>query len=256
MGTLAKLTFVALIPGALVGLGFLVWRSRPKWTALRSAAIAVALTTVVLAAYLAVNLLLWDRSALGGGIESQAVVATSGGSATAPVLMTDRLSYTWQLYLPRLPFMAQQFDYSPLQETWLNGTIGEFGWVDTPFPGWVYMIGLWIALYADRIRRRQPRQRRATLVQRWPELATYGAMVAGLLLSIGFSGVRYRKDTGMDFEQARYLFPVLPLYAATVALAALGAGRRLGRPIGAGLVMLALGHSLLAQLLVIGRFYA
>ena len=52
-------------------------------------------------------------------------------------------------------------------------------------------------------------------------------MVAGLAVSIGFSGIRYRKDTGFIFEQARYLLPLLPLYAAGVALAALGAGRRL-----------------------------
>ncbi len=62
-------------------------------------------------------------------------------------------------------------------------------------------------------------------------------MAAGLMVSIGFSGVRYRKDTGMDFEQARYLFPLLPLYAAFVGSAALGAGRRLARPVGAGLVI-------------------
>jgi hypothetical protein len=77
-----------------------------------------------------------------------------------------------------------------------------------------------------------------------------------VLVSIGFSGVRYRKDTGFIFEQARYLLPLLPLYGAAIALAALGAGRRVARPLGAALVVLALAHGLFAQLLVIGRFYA
>ena len=81
-------------------------------------------------------------------------------------------------------------------------------------------------------------------------------MAAGLAVSIGFSGVRYRKDTGFTFEQSRYLLPLLPLYATAVALAALGAGRRLARPVGAAIVVLALGHGVFAQLLVIARFYA
>ena len=58
------------------------------------------------------------------------------------------------------------------------------------------------------------------------------------------------------FEQARYLLPLLPLYATAVGLAALGAGRRFGRPLGAAIVVLALAHSVFAQMVVIARFYA
>ena len=49
--------------------------------------------------------------------------------------------------------------------------------------------------------------------------------------------------------------PLLPLYAAGVALAARGAGRRFERPVAALVVTLALAHGLFAQLLVISRFY-
>lgn len=256
VGVLAKLTFVALLPGALFGLALLVWRSCSRVAVLRFAGAAVAITAAVSLAYLALNLFVWDRSALGGGIEGSAVGATSNQAGVAQVVMGERLSYTWQLYLPRLPFMSEQFEYFPLRETWFDGTVGRFGWLDTPFPGWVYTLALWVAIPLILLAIVALVQRRATLLARWPELAVYGTMVAGLLVSIGFSGVRYRKDTGMGFEQARYLFPLLPLYAAAVALAALGAGRRLARPVGAGVVVLAMGHSVFAQLLVIGRFYA
>ena len=57
------------------------------------------------------------------------------------------------------------------------------------------------------------------------------------------------------FQQARYLLPLLPLYAAAVALAARRLGRRLGPVVAGAFVAVAFGHVLLAQLLTISRFY-
>jgi hypothetical protein len=98
-------------------------------------------------------------------------------------------------------------------------------------------------------------RRRAEWSARWPELLAYAVLALGVMGSIGFLGIRFKRDTGFDFAQARYLFPFLSFYAAFVVLAALGAGRRFGRPLGAALVVLAMGHGLLGQLLVISRFY-
>jgi hypothetical protein len=89
----------------------------------------------------------------------------------------------------------------------------------------------------------------------WAELIAYAVLALGVMGSIGFLGIRFTRDTGYDFAQARYLFPFLAFYGAFVALAALGAGRRYGRLVGALLVLLAMAHGLLAQLLVISRFY-
>jgi len=61
--------------------------------------------------------------------------------------------------------------------------------------------------------------------------------------------------TGIFFEQARYLFPVLALYGAFVALAVIGSGRRWEKAAGVTVVVLAVGHSLFSQLLTIDRFY-
>ena len=99
-------------------------------------------------------------------------------------------------------------------------------------------------------------RRRGLLRERWPELLAYAVMALGVMGSIGFLGIRFTADTGEGFAQARYLLPFLPLYGAFAALAALGAGRRYGRAVGALVVMLAMAHGLLAQLLVVSRFYA
>jgi 4-amino-4-deoxy-L-arabinose transferase-like glycosyltransferase len=255
VGALAKLNFLALIPGAMLGLALLVWRARERLIALPAAGAAVALLGACAIAYVAINRLVWDRTAWGGGIETAAANVTSG-AGFEPIGLAERLGYTWQLYLPRLPFMNDQFDYFPPYQTWFKGTIGLFGWLDTRFPEWVYGLALGLVIPLVVLAAVALWRRRSVLRERWPEILVYLAMAAGVLVSIGVSGVRYRKDTGFIFEQARYLLPLLPLYGAAIALAALGAGRRVARPLGAALVVLALAHGLFAQLLVIGRFYA
>ena len=257
VGVLAKLNFIALVPGALVGVVFLALRSRPCDRAVRGAAAAGAVLGLAALAYIGLNLVFWDRSAWGGGLEAAAETAAQGGQAGASAIgLPDQLGYTWQLYAPRLPFMNDAFSYFPPYTTWFKGVVGLFGWLDTPFPEWAYRLALGVAIPLVVLAFVALVMRRRVLRERWPELLTYAVIAAGLLGSIGFLGIRYRRDTGFTFEQARYLLPLLPLYAAGVALAALGAGRRLARPLGAAIVVLALAHSVFAQLLVIARFYA
>ena len=93
------------------------------------------------------------------------------------------------------------------------------------------------------------------LVAHWPELVAYGVMVLGVMVATGVLGVRFTHDTGYGFAQTRYLFPFMALYGAFASLAALGAGRRFARPMGALIVMLAMAHGLFGQLLLISRFY-
>jgi 4-amino-4-deoxy-L-arabinose transferase-like glycosyltransferase len=256
VGALAKLNFVALIPGALVGLALLAWRARAVGPALRAAWAAAGVLAAAALAYVGTNLLLWDRRGWGGGIETAAVSATGGPAGVPQIGLTEQLSYTWQLYLPRLPFLNDQFVNFPPYSTWFKGFIGVFGWLDTSWPEGVYRVALGVAIPLILLAALGLWRRRAALAERWPELLTYAVMTAGLLGSIGFLGIRYRTDTGFAFEQSRYLLPLLPLYAAGVALAALGAGRRLARPLGVAIVVLAIGHGVFAQMLVISRFYA
>ena len=256
VGVLSKLNFYALLPGALLALGLLVWRARgARRDAFRGAAVAVALLALAVGGYAALNKLAWDRAFLGGGVENAANVSVNAGPAQT-INLREQLGYTWQLYLPRLPFLHDQFAYFPPYEVWFKGTIGKLGWLDTFWPAWVYRAAFGICVPLLLLAALALWRRRAALVARWQELLVYAVLAAGVMGSIGFLGIRFTRDTGYDFAQARYLFPFLGFYGAFVALAALGAGRRFGRPVGAALVVLAMAHGLLAQLLLISRFYA
>ena len=57
------------------------------------------------------------------------------------------------------------------------------------------------------------------------------------------------------FPQARYLFPLLALYALAIVLATKALPRRWAPVLGALLVALALAHNLFAQTLTISRYY-
>ncbi len=259
VGLLAKLNFIALLPGVLLGVALLVWRGR-RGASLRpaglGAAAACAIPGAVALVYVALNELVWDRTAWGGGVGIAARTAAGTGShASDAITLVDQLNYTWQLYLPRLPGMDAEFFHFPGWETWYRGFIGEFGWLDTTFDLWVYRVSLLVTIPIVLLAGTALFRRRAALRGRLAEILTYAALVFGILVSIGVLGVRYRQSTGFEFEQARYLLPFLPLYAAVVAGAAIGAGRRFGRSVGALLVALAAMHGLFAQLLVISRFY-
>jgi hypothetical protein len=75
-------------------------------------------------------------------------------------------------------------------------------------------------------------------------------------VEIGVQSYRYLIANGGVFEQARYLLPLLALYAAIVALAVRAGGRRFGPALAAALVVLAIGHDLFAQAITISRYYA
>ncbi len=112
--------------------------------------------------------------------------------------------------------------------TWLDGSIGHFGWLDYAFP--MGLQGGPLPFLRPR-RARGDRSARATRDQAaLPMFACFAVMAVGLLGAIGYAGIRYRLTTGFPFEQARYLFPLLPLYALFIVLAARGAGRRWAAP--------------------------
>jgi hypothetical protein len=88
-----------------------------------------------------------------------------------------------------------------------------------------------------------------------PIFVCFAVMAVGLLGAIGYAGIRYRLSNGYPFEQARYLFPLLPLYATFVVLAARGLPRRWAPSLGGLLVVLAMTHGLFAETLTISRYY-
>ncbi len=255
-GTLAKLTFIALLPGIALGLALLCWRALPegRGRALRNLALAVVVAAAPVALYALLNVTVWHRgSPTAGGLAGATNSALpSGGTVT----LRETLDYVWQLYLPRLPFMHHvYFEGYPFWGTWFNGSIGHFGWLDYTFPEWVYRDArypfyLLVAAALAGLVRVRGRIRGLLGI-----IVCFAVMALGVLGAIGYSGIRYKLSTGDTFEQARYLFPMVALYALFLVLAAKGAGRRWGPALGAAIVLLAMAHGLFAETLTISRYY-
>ena len=128
------------------------------------------------------------------------------------------------------------------------------GWVETAFPEWVYTVALAfacllllafvLALVAER----------SALRRRLAELAVYAVIALGLVTLIG-SVSFYHRGGGESYTQARYLLPLLALFAAGLGLATRALGRRWSAVIGTLVVLLMLADNIFSQLLVIARFY-
>jgi 4-amino-4-deoxy-L-arabinose transferase-like glycosyltransferase len=257
VGLLTKLTFLALVPGIALALLLVGWRALPegRLRALRLTLTAVAVAAVPLLAYGLLNLTVWHR---GTALAAGTVGATNsslphGGTVT----LGQSLAYTWQLYLPRLPFMSHDYfpSGSPVVHVWFDGLVGRFGWLDYTFPGWVYTLGESLLVPLLALALIGVVRVRAAVLRVLPLFACFGVMALGLLAAVGYAGIRYQLSTGSQFAQARYLFPLLALYALFIALVARGAGRRWAPAAAAALVLLAMAHDLFAQTLTISRYY-
>lgn len=255
-GTLAKLTFIAFLPGIALALLLLAWRALPagRAAALRSLLIAVAIAAIPVALYAVLNVVAWHRGGLtAGGLAG----ATNSNLASGHVVtLNETLDYTWELYLPRLPFMNHVYFVGyPLIGTWLDGTIGHFGWLDYTFPAWVYTVAKYLLLIGTLFALIGLVRLRYSARKLLPLLACFGVMIVGLLGAIGYSGVRYQLETGYQFAQARYLFPLLVFYALFLVLAARALPRRWAPILGALIALLAMAHGLFAETLTISRYY-
>jgi hypothetical protein len=251
LGFVTKLTFVGLLPGALLGLLVLTLRAsrRSRRSAARALALALLGAAVPVLALIAVDALS-NRPPLGPAFGRG--VASVGRNGT----LLGQIVYIWQLYLPRLPGMARDFPtvFAP-RAIWFDGYVGLYGWLDTTFPDWVYTLALIPAGLLAALCLRALLATRATLRRRAGELCVYAAVAGGLLLLLGVSSYREFPEYGASFGEARYLLPLLPLLGAALALAARGGGRRFGPALGALIVVLVFAHDIFSQLQVIARYY-
>jgi 4-amino-4-deoxy-L-arabinose transferase-like glycosyltransferase len=258
-GLLSKPTMFAMLPGIAFAVIVLLRRSRGarfKQAAL-GAGVGVGALAIPWLGWQAAANDIWHR--IGG---------TGPGGAASPTGFNVRqfVSYVWQFYLPRLPWMKSEFPYPasgypkyptyPLWQTYFEGFVGRFGWFEYGFPLWFNLIALALAAVVLGLAIRTLIRRRAVVRARLGELLTYVLLTLGAAGAVNLVGYRYRAAFLVNFEQPRYLFLLLPLYAALVALAARGAGRRWGPAVGVAFVVLAAGHSIAAQLLTVARYYA
>jgi hypothetical protein len=252
LGLVTYLSFTGIAVGALIAVTVLAAQQLKSGPRRRETLIslgivfAIGLAPVV---YYTLRNALVSKPALGSA-------STVGSSITLGSLWHE-ISYTWELFLPRLPGMTQYFPgISTWREIWFDRSVGFYGWMDTTFPSWADNVALVIAVAIAALFIRTVYLEREALRARLPEFAGYAVIVLALMAMLGVSSYA---GNGLKDEAAlgepRYLLPLLPLLAAIVALAARGAGRRWMPVVGATLVVLFLGHDLLSQLQTIGRYY-
>ena len=262
VGMLAKLTFLALMPGAAIALLAMTWRARelPSRAALRALATAVVVAAIPVAIYALLNVTAWHRgSPLAGGLAS---VTSGSGPVGAGTGWHAYADYAWELFLPRLPFMNHTYFSAntaisgyPLWTLWLNGSIGHFGWLDYVFPGWVYADMRWVVYVLAGLAAIGAWRLRHSIRALFGLFASFGAMAVGLLAVIGYLSAQAALTGQEPFPQARYLFPLLALYALGIVLATRALPRRWAPVLGALLVALAFAHNLFAETLTISRYY-
>jgi hypothetical protein len=170
--------------------------------------------------------------------------------------LAAKLSYAWQLYLPRLPGMVSDFpDISTTRQIWFDGFVGLYGWSDTAFPNWVYDVALIPAVAVACLAIRALLARQAALRARASEICVYALMSVGVMVMVAGASYGEFPEVDASFAQVRYLFPMLALLGALLALAARGAGRRWGPAAGVLIVVLILAQDIFSQLLVVSHYY-
>ena len=251
VGVLTKLNFIGLAPGVILALIVLTVRATPTYgrrVACISLGLALAIAASPACLYLLINLL--------SGHPGLGIVSTTLNLGKAQGSIFGKISYVWQLYLPRLPGMTSAFPgLSTTRHLWFDRSVGMYGWLDTTFPTWVDTVALVPAGAVGLLCVRALVVARSAVRQCFLELIVYAVMSFGLLVLIGLTGYFNAASEGVNFAEPRYLLPLLPLLAVVFALAARGAGRRWGPAVGAAIVVLLLAHDVFSQLLVIGRYY-
>jgi hypothetical protein len=222
-------------------------RSADRRRAVLGAAAGVAVPAFAFGAWLVASSQAYHR---GGG------VTTAGLAQANQTHIGEQISYLWQTFFPRLPTMSLQFGgRHPIWDEYFKGFVGRFGYNQYSFPVWVDKLALLIAAVVLGLAGLALWRARARLRSRRLELACYVVFLGSIFVLVGVAGYHFRKSVGLPFEQARYLFPLLPLYAAVVALAVRGVGRRLAPAAAGALVALFVVHNFFSLLITMGRYY-
>jgi hypothetical protein len=252
VGFLTKLNFIGFAPGVLLGFLLLAVRTKRR-PAERS---QLSLWALGGALAIAISPALADL-AFSQLSNHSALSSVSGTVSTARQSFFHELSYIWQFYLPRVPGMPTYFPgiLTP-RLFWFNGLVGLYGWDVIPFPNWVYNVALVVGCAIAALALRELIRGRGGLRRRIPELLVYGVTAIGVMAMVGTqSFVADAIDGRETYWEPRYMLPMLALWGLVATLAVRGAGKRWGPVIVVLLVAAFLGHDIVSQLQVVGRFY-
>ncbi|MEV4419476.1 DUF2142 domain-containing protein [Patulibacter sp. NPDC049589] len=261
---LVKLTALALAPGlvllVLLAIGIAISRGWPAGSTGGMLGLAAGFVgpLVVYAVWCAVS----DRSMIPGSLVSIARAETAPGTTTSGPM--EFLSLTWQLYLPRMPWMDDLVQGFGLRDIWIDGFVGRYGWLDYGLPGWVGDVlplfwlglvvlgirGLWIL-----IRRRQRELPRLRQVKRTVVGVAFVLLLAGVLVTVARADYTAYITGNARFQQARYLMLAVPAAIALVVVAIRGTPVRARPYVAVTLVGVAALHTVASILATVGRYY-
>ena len=200
------------MPATLLAL-ILGWRRRPA-----QARADLWATLVPALGALVAPVLVWVAIASALGRSAINTVQAAPGTTPKPFSITQFLSYVWQFYLPKLPFMTR-FRLTadlPLYDVWIGEGWGAFGWLDVRMIGGLYPIlaaitGAVAVLGAAIVARLRGRLKL--------ELIAFFALTSVCLLG-GLHLTEYRSVIAGDggVIQGRYALPVIGLFGLAVGL--------------------------------------
>lgn len=209
---LTKASSYALVPAVV--LAVLIGWSRSDRRERRRRGWVFALSAVVCV----LPVLGWIAVARSRGIPALNAVGTSAGAPVRPFNLRQFLSYVWQFYLPRLPWLTPDRVTSGLSvyNIWLREGWGTFGWLEVGLPSMFYAVlasvmsvvaiasTAIVATFRDRVR--------------WGLVAFFAVALAALLFGLHLTEYRALIGGQGPLLQGRYLLPVLGLFGLAVAL--------------------------------------
>jgi hypothetical protein len=247
-GIIAKPTMYALLPIALAVILFVLLRDRPARVTgyVAAAAMVGSVGALVLVDYLAFS----------GGSDASTLGQTGGaGTGGHGFQLREFLSYLWQWYLPKLPFMHDFATGLPLYDVYFKGFWATFGHLETTFPGWVYgvLAGLSVlALLLVAVAVVRSRERLQVVLPRL--LLAVTAVVATALL-VNLRSYLALVQTNQPFAQGRYLLMTIAVFGVAAAAAAKAFGTRYGIVAGTVIVVALAGLDAFSLGLVLTRYY-
>ncbi len=253
LGVLAKPTIIAFVP--VVGAVFLYVLVRDRWRARATASwLGAALAPFVILVLF--NYGVWGAN---GGLGT----GSAGTTPEAGVFhLREFLSYLWQWYLPRLPFMQSDFwsrtyaDVSfPLYDLFFKGFWADFGHLEIDYPGWVYgiLIACSVAILALVVLAAIRARPRRDVLAAGLLLGVLPVVMTALLVNVrAFLNLI---ESNEPFAQGRYLLQTVGVLGAALAAAAVGLGDRRGRPLAVVMVVSLAAFNMFSLGLVLLRFY-
>jgi hypothetical protein len=251
---LVKGTAYALYPVAAIAIVCALWRHHrrpdaPGWASFALGAIALRVLSTRIGGVF--------RPSSGTSAATVEAGSVSGSTSAALHDPLGYLGYLWQVFLPRLPFMARHFENtsSPAFVIFDERGWGAFGWYVVFFPHWVYVVLLVAMLLAVVLGV-------VALVREWGFVRRHAlellvlvlmpiAVVAGVEAAFYTPGAR-----PVIAEFGRYAFPAIVPLAALVLGSLHAFGRRWALCAGVVLLVAMLSLSYAGQLTTLSGFYA